>query len=111
MRTDPPVSSPNENEQRPADMAAAEPPLEPPGTWSRSHGLCVLKKAEFSQEEPMPNSSMLVLPMSTAPASASLFTTVALYCGTYSSRIFDEQVVRTARVEMQSLIAKGMPVR
>ena len=78
MRTDPPVSSPMEKLHNPADMDAAAPPLEPPGTLSRSHGLCVLKSAEFSQEEPMPNSSMLVLPIKTAPESASLFVTVAL---------------------------------
>jgi len=32
MRTDPPVSSPMVNVAKLADIAAAEPPLEPPGT-------------------------------------------------------------------------------
>ncbi len=68
MRTDPPVSSPMENPHSPADIAAAAPPLDPPGTRSKSQGLWVLKKAEFSQDDPMPNSSMLVLPSRTAPA-------------------------------------------
>ena len=45
-----------------AATAAAEPPEEPPGTRVRSHGLWVVKKAEFSVEEPMANSSRLVFP-------------------------------------------------
>ena len=57
--------------------AAAEPPLEPPGTRDRSHGLCVGKKAEFSFDPPMANSSMFVRPISTASAAFSLATTVA----------------------------------
>jgi hypothetical protein len=43
------------------------PPDEPPGTRLRSHGLRVGKKAEFSVEEPIANSSMLALPMVMAP--------------------------------------------
>ena len=54
-----------------AATAAAEPPLEPPGTRSRSHGLAVGPNAEFSVEQPIANSSMLVLPRITAPASRS----------------------------------------
>ena len=48
---------------------AAGPPLLPPGTRSRSHGFRVGKKAEFSVEDPMANSSMLPLPTRTAPSS------------------------------------------
>ena len=59
----------------PAATAAAEPPEEPPGTRSRSQGLCVGKYAEFSVEEPIANSSMLVLPTMTAPASSRRSTT------------------------------------
>ena len=43
----------------------------------RSQGLRVGKKAEFSFEPPMANSSMFVLPISTASAALSLATTVA----------------------------------
>ncbi len=46
---------------------------EPPGTRSRSHGLCVANSAEFSVDEPMANSSMLVFPTITAPAAVELF--------------------------------------
>ena len=45
-----------------AATAAAEPPLLPPGTRSRSQGLAVGPQAECSVDEPIANSSMLVLP-------------------------------------------------
>ena len=51
--------------------AAAEPPLEPPGTRDRSHGLRVTLTLEFSVDEPIANSSMLVLPNGIAPAARS----------------------------------------
>ena len=44
---------------------------------SRSQGLWVGPYAEFSVEEPMANSSMLVLPKITMPASSSRWVTVA----------------------------------
>ena len=57
--------------------AAALPPLEPPGTRARSWGLRVGPNAEFSVEDPMANSSRLVLPTTTPPAAAIRRTTVA----------------------------------
>ncbi|OGL14501.1 MAG: hypothetical protein A3F92_08255 [Candidatus Rokubacteria bacterium RIFCSPLOWO2_12_FULL_71_22] len=60
-----------------AATAAAEPPEEPPGTRVRSHGLRVGPNAECSVEEPIANSSMFVLPSSTAPAASRRSTTVA----------------------------------
>ena len=74
----PPVSDPSEAIASPAATEAAGPPLLPPGTRSMSHGLCVLKKAEFSVEEPMANSSILPLPSVTAPCPSKRSTTVAL---------------------------------
>ena len=47
-------------------------------------------------EEPIANSSMLVLPMRTAPASRSRRVTVDSYGGYQPSRIFDPQVVGVA---------------
>ncbi len=41
MRIDPPMSLPCAEGTRPAATAAAEPPLEPPGVWSRCQGLWV----------------------------------------------------------------------
>jgi hypothetical protein len=76
-RTLPPVSEPSAARHRSAATAAALPPLDPPGTRVVSHGLRVVKYAEFSVLEPIANSSVLVLPSSTAPASTSRFTAVA----------------------------------
>ena len=75
-RMEPPVSLPSVNTAMPAETAAALPPDDPPGTRSRSHGLCVGPNAEFSVEEPNANSSMLHLPTGTAPASSMRRTAV-----------------------------------
>src|SRR5919202_4207259 len=80
-RIEPPVSVPIAHGALPAATAAAEPPDEPPGTRERSHGLSVGPYAEFSVEEPIANSSWLVLPSSGAPASISRSTAVAVYGG------------------------------
>ena len=76
-RIEPPVSVPIASGASKAATAAAEPPPEPPGIRSRSHGLWVAPYAECSVELPMANSSMLVLPRIGRPASRSLRTTVA----------------------------------
>ena len=52
----------------PAATAAADPPLDPPGVRVTSHGFFDGPSAEFSVDEPIANSSRLVLPMITAPA-------------------------------------------
>src|SRR6185295_17666007 len=108
-RTEPPVSVPNEPAASPPATAAAEPPDEPPGTRARSHGLRVSWNAECSVDEPIANSSMLVLPRITAPAALSRATIVASYGGTKFSRIFEPHVVRTPRVLKTSLSAMGAP--
>ncbi len=76
-RIEPPVSEPRASGANPAATAAAEPPEDPPGTRDGSCGFRVVPNAEVSVEEPMANSSMLVLPTTTAPASARRVTTVA----------------------------------
>src|SRR5439155_24916079 len=68
-RIDPPVSLPSAPNAASAAPAAAEPPLDPPGTREKSHGLRVNFIAEFSVDEPIANSSKLVLPNGIAPAS------------------------------------------
>ena len=108
-RTLPPVSDPSAPRHSSAATAAALPPLDPPGTRVRSHGLRVVKKAEFSVDEPMANSSVLVLPTITAPAARSLRITVASKGGTKSSKIFEPHVAGTPSTRITSLIAKGIP--
>ena len=66
-RIEPPVSVPMPSGAWYADTATAEPPLLPPGTVSRSHGLLVGPNALCSVDEPIANSSMFVLPRITAP--------------------------------------------
>src|SRR5439155_7348275 len=108
-RTDPPVSVPSAHTASPAATAAADPPEDPPGTRPRSHGFRTGPKAEFSFEDPMANSSQLVLPIRTAPASWSRTHGVQSYGGTYGSRIFDPAVLRMPFVASTSLRATGMP--
>ena len=50
---------------------------EPPGTWDRFQGFLVTAKAEVSVVLPMANSSMLVFPRSTIPASFNFLTAAA----------------------------------
>src|SRR5689334_10514407 len=96
---EPPVSVPNEPAAIAADTAAADPPDEPPGTRVRSQGLRVSLNAECSVDDPMANSSMLVLPRMTAPASCRRVTTLASYGGTNRSRIRDPHVVGAPRMQ------------
>ena len=72
------MSDPNAATTVPLATAAAEPPLDPPGTRSGATGLCTGPKAEFSFDEPMANSSQFVLPMMTPPAPSSRWIAVAL---------------------------------
>jgi len=72
-RIEPPVSVPVAARQRSPATAAAEPPDEPPGTrlellFRARQGLKTGPAALVSLDEPMANSSMLVLPSITAPA-------------------------------------------
>jgi hypothetical protein len=77
-RIDPPVSVPIAHGASPAATAAADPPEDPPGTRVRSHGFSTGPKPEFSFEDPIANSSMLVLPSTGAPAASSRSTAVAV---------------------------------
>jgi hypothetical protein len=77
-RIEPPVSVPIAHGARPAATAAAEPPDEPPGTRSVSHGLRTGPYPEFSFDEPIANSSMFVLPSVGAPAAVRRSTAVAV---------------------------------
>jgi len=76
-RIEPPVSVPTASGASYDATAAAEPPPLPPGIRVRSHGLCVGPYALCSVEEPIANSSMLVLPSTTRPAALSRSVTVA----------------------------------
>src|SRR5688572_7867193 len=108
-RIDPPVSEPSATGVSRAATAAADPPLEPPGVRSSAHGFRTGPYAEFSFDEPIANSSQLVLPTMTAPAASSLETAVASYGGMKLSRMRDDAVVRRPLVQRLSLSAIGTP--
>src|SRR6202035_145902 len=108
-RIEPPVSVPSAHGASPAPTAAALPPEEPPGTRSRSHGLRTGPKAEFSFEDPIANSSWLVLASRLAPAPVRRETTVAVYGGRYLSRIREPAWLGTPSVQKRSLTASGNP--
>src|SRR6185295_9710995 len=107
---DPPVSDPNAATHSSAATAAADPPLDPPGTQCTFQGLRLGPTAEFSVEEPIANSSRFVFPSSTYPCARSLAITVASYGGTKFPSIRDAQVVRTPSVHILSLTATGIPI-
>src|SRR5215831_12984463 len=88
-RIDPPVSDPSASGVSPAATATADPPLEPPGIRSSAHGFRDGPNAEFSVDDPIANSSQMVLPTMTAPACSSFRTTVASNGETYCSRILE----------------------
>ena len=81
-RMEPPVSVAVAPSASRAATAAAEPPEEPPGTsrvsgsLRRFHGFSTGPRAEVVLDEPMANSSMLVLPRNTAPSRSRLAVTV-----------------------------------
>src|SRR5947207_3381638 len=107
---DPPVSDPKAIGTIPAATDTADSPLDPPGIRSSAHGLRTGPKAEFSLDEPMANSSQFVLPTTTAPAASSRATAVASNGGTNCSKIREDAVVRTPRVQRLSFTAIGTPV-
>src|SRR5271154_1115330 len=109
-RIEPPVSVPSAHGARPAATAAALPPEEPPGTRAVSQGLRTGPNAQFSFDEPIANSSWLVLASRVAPAAARRETTVAVYGGSYPSRIREPDWLGTPSVQNRSLIANGMPL-
>src|SRR5882757_4188451 len=106
---EPPVSVPvAAGTKRPA-TAAAEPPEDPPGTRVRSQGFLTGPYQLVSLDEPIANSSILVLPSITVPASLSRSTTAASYGATKFDNIREAQVVSTPSVQKMSLCASGTP--
>ena len=92
-----------------AATAAADPPPDPPGMRSRSHGLWVGPNAECSVDEPIANSSMLVLPRIGSPAALTRAATVASYGGIQPSSSREPAVVGSPLVATMSLTAIGTP--
>ena len=90
MRIEPPPSVPCASGISPAAMAAAAPPLDPPGVLSVFHGFRVTPFNSDSVNAVVPNSGVFVFPTITKPASRSLRATAASKSGTLSANARDE---------------------
>src|ERR671912_2371858 len=109
MRIDPAPSLPWARGPRPAATAAAAPPLDPPGDFSRFQGLNDGPNTRFPESPFQPSSGVLVFPSMTAPAAYSRPTTGASSSGTQPASIKEPRAVCTPRVGVRSLIEVGMP--
>jgi hypothetical protein len=88
----------------PAASAAPDPPLEPPGMWSRFHGLRVV-----GVMTPNANSCVCVFPTMTAPASRSRSTTAPSLVGTLPAIVRELDVVSTPAVSTRSFTPTETP--
>jgi hypothetical protein len=97
----------------PAATATALPPELPPAenAFPSMSVFCTGPKAALTECDPIPNSSMFVLPMSCAPLFRSNRTTVASYGLLWFRRRADAQVVGKSTVHMLSLIAISRPLK
>ena len=86
-----------------AATADALPPDEPPGTSLRFHGFLQGPKKLVSLEDPIANSSILVLPRVNAPAEARRAMIVASYGDLKFANIFEPHVVRWPFMQKISL--------
>src|SRR5204863_679815 len=82
VRSDPPRSVPCASGPIPVASATAAPPLEPPHVSAGFHGLRVAPNTALNVFPPAPNSGVLVLSRTTAPAAFSRSTTRASSSGT-----------------------------
>src|SRR5215207_8994056 len=109
MRIEPAPSLPWARGPRPAATAAAAPPLDPPGVFSRFQGLNEGPNTRFPESPFQPSSGVLVFPSMTAPAAYNRSTMGASSTGTQSGSINEPRAVRIPRVGVRSLIEMGMP--
>ena len=85
LRMLPPWSDPSAIGKRPAASAAPAPPLLPPAERSSAHGLRVAPNTTLKVCEPTPNSGVLVLPITIAPAARRRLTSRQSTSGTCSA--------------------------
>src|SRR5690242_13597566 len=82
LRSDPPVSEPEHIGTMPVASATAEPPDDPAADFSGSNGLPVTPYTAFRVLAPAPNSGVLVLPTTIAPAARTADTSRSSAAGT-----------------------------
>ena len=93
----------------PVASATPAPPLEPPQVSAGFHGFRVAPKTALNVLPPAPNSGVLVLPRTMAPATSSRSTMSESSSGTWSSKTLEPQVVLMPLVWVRSLIVTGTP--
>jgi hypothetical protein len=111
VRSEPPRSEPSQSGLIPVASATAEPPLEPPQVSAGFQGLRVTPKTALKVLPPAPNSGVLVLPSTMAPACLRRCTMSASSSGTSCSWTSEPLVVRMPLVAVRSLIPTGTPCR
>ena len=110
MRIEPPPSVPTASGPIPEATAAAAPPEDPPGVFAGFQGLRVMPVSGLSVTPFQPNSGVVVLPSSTAPASRSRAAAGASSSqGPFGSIVFEPRSVGQPRVRIRSLIETGTP--
>ena len=110
-RQEPPVSVPIANVHNPALTAAAEPELEPPGTFSKSQGLRQVGVLVLIPKVPNANSTRFVLPIITDFCSMKSSVIFELDSAMFFSRIFDPAEVILPFTSTRSFNPIIIPVR
>ena len=95
----------------PVASATAEPPEEPPQIRVGSKGFPVAPKTAFLVLAPAPNSGVLVLPITMAPARRNAAMIRSSSAGTFSAWIGEPYVVSTPSVTFKSFTPIGNPCR
>ena len=94
----------------PAAMAAALPPEDPPGEWSRFHGLRVGPNTVLSVSDFHPSSGVLVFPTTTHPAATSRATMAESAAATGpSTKAAEPWVVTKPAASSRSFTPSGIP--
>src|SRR5437764_9125173 len=108
-RIDPPPSLPIPPAEQQAAIAAASPPLDPPGVRSRFHGLFVRPYSALCVSHAMRNSGTVVFPRTIAPARFNRETRGASDDGMWPWRILVPASHKSPATSIELLIVKGTP--
>ena len=110
LRRDPIMSDPSAKASMPVAKATAAPPEEPPAVRDTSHGLRVGPKTGLVVWLPRPNSGVLVLPITIAPASRMRATMMSsAFAALAEANSGDPIVVTKPAAFARSLTAMGNP--
>ena len=103
------MSEPDASVVVPAASDAAEPPDEPPGVYSRFHGLRVTPQSREWVTAAQENSGAVVRACTMAPARISRSIVNEVTVSTLSLWIREPDVVRSPLIAASSLTASGTP--